>query len=571
MFFMARQAAATFAAREGRTSTKTTRAGSIATGEYNSKVTVLRPLPARLSRPLSFIAIAAWIAQMSLLVHHSCVQAMPVALAGELARYGSSAQWKGIYSRGEKIGFVVTQTVLTGDGYELQEDGQIQMSLLGAPTAARMKTSARVDRAFALRSFVFSLDPGTGAIEIRGTLEGSRLQLAVKTPSGTRTETRDLPEPPALSLNLSRRLAAEGLAPGKQVTAAVFDPATLRNAPMQIDVQAREIVRAAGRPVPAFKVRMSFSGITSLAWVTDTGEVVREESPTGLIIVKETRERATALAVPGEVQADLIQSLSVKPSGERIDEGTSVERLRLRLEGAPLASLDLQGAGQTVSGDVIEIVDARTLKPGPPDPEAQRQVQPEPFIESDAPEIVAEAEKAVQDTKGARARAEKLVRYVNALLDKKPTVSLPSAREVLRTRVGDCNEHTALYVAMARALGIPARIAVGLVYLHGAFYYHAWPEVYVEEPSRRGLWLPVDPTLNQFPADATHVRLARGGLDRQAAILPLIGRVKMFVLSVQSRPGSTPILVGTGNQNFRPLEIAIPKRASGGCWSSPSR
>jgi transglutaminase-like putative cysteine protease len=50
------------------------------------------------------------------------------------------------------------------------------------------------------------------------------------------------------------------------------------------------------------------------------------------------------------------------------------------------------------------------------------------------------------------------------MLDKKPTVSLPSAREVLRTKVGDCNEHTALYVAMARAAGLPARIAVGLAY-----------------------------------------------------------------------------------------------------------
>ena len=115
---------------------------------------------------------------------------------------------------------------------------------------------------------------------------------------------------------------------------------------------------------------------------------------------------------------------------------------------------------------------------------------------------------------GTRARVEKLTRYVNALLDKKPTVSLPSAREVLRTKVGDCNEHTALYVAMARSIGIPARIAVGLVYVRGvtgAFYYHAWPEVYIDEGSGRGLWLPVDPTLNEFPADATHLRLARGG------------------------------------------------------------
>ena len=32
--------------------------------------------------------------------------------------------------------------------------------------------------------------------------------------------------------------------------------------------------------------------------------------------------------------------------------------------------------------------------------------------------------------------------------------------------------------------GIPARIAVGLVYIHGAFYYHAWPEVYLDEGLR---------------------------------------------------------------------------------------
>jgi transglutaminase-like putative cysteine protease len=80
--------------------------------------------------------------------------------------------------------------------------------------------------------------------------------------------------------------------------------------------------------------------------------------------------------------------------------------------------------------------------------------------------------------RGTRARAEKLTRYVNGLLDKKPTVSLPSAREVLRTKVGDCNEHTALYVAMARAVGIPraspwdSPMCNGIT---GAFYYHAWP------------------------------------------------------------------------------------------------
>ena len=155
------------------------------------------------------------------------------------------------------------------------------------------------------------------------------------------------------------------------------------------------------------------------------------------------------------------------------------------------------------------------------------------------------------------------------MLEKKPTVSLPSAREVLRTKIGDCNEHTALYVAMARAIGIPARIAVGLTFVRGAFYYHAWPEVYLDEGAGRGYWLPVDPTLNQFPADATHLRLARGGLDRQAAILPLIGRMKMEVLDLELAPGSVPILAGRRPTDMTPLAIPLPQRSVGGCWSSP--
>jgi transglutaminase-like putative cysteine protease len=141
---------------------------------------------------------------------------------------------------------------------------------------------------------------------------------------------------------------------------------------------------------------------------------------------------------------------------------------------------------------------------------------------------------------------------------------------VLRTKVGDCNEHTALFVAMARSIGIPSRIAVGLAFVRGAFYYHAWPEVYIDEGGGRGLWLPVDPTFNQFPADATHLRLARGGLDRQASIVPLIGRLKIAILDVTLAPGSTPTIVGRQADDFGPLSIPIPQRSAGGCWSSPS-
>ena len=71
----------------------------------------------------------------------------------------------------------------------------------------------------------------------------------------------------------------------------------MKNAPVNIAIGAREVVTAgARRPIPAFKVDMTFSGITTTSWITDTGEIVREESPMGLITILETQEQAMALA-----------------------------------------------------------------------------------------------------------------------------------------------------------------------------------------------------------------------------------------------------------------------------------
>jgi hypothetical protein len=87
---------------------------------------------------------------MVALVNRSYVQATG-NLATDLARYGSSAQWRGVYYRGEKIGFTVSQTtsIEGGEGhedggFELQEDGQLQMALLGAHTITTSRCSTSI-------------------------------------------------------------------------------------------------------------------------------------------------------------------------------------------------------------------------------------------------------------------------------------------------------------------------------------------------------------------------------------------------------------------------------------------
>jgi transglutaminase-like putative cysteine protease len=533
-------------------------------------VRLIRPLPRYVTRPFSVLVLLAWVASLGLLVQRSYLQASG-NLATDLARYGSEAKWRGVYYRGDKIGFTVSQTVATDEGFELQEDARLQMTLLGATTPAIIHTTARVDHAFTLRSFDFSLDPGTGPVQVSGRLDGLRLTLTTTSGGTAHVEARELTEPPALMLSLARRLADAGLTPGARHQWTMFDPALLTNAPVVVEVGEREIVRTADHPIPAFRVTLTFAGLTTTSWITDTGEVVREESPLGLMSVAEPSDRAMALTMPEGVQADLLAASAVVPvSVHRIEEPRDVRHLRIRLEGADLTGPDVEGVGQRVDGDIVELTDPRELVAGPAPADLGDYLKPEPLIESDAPEIRDEAARVLADAAGGtRARAERLTRHVNALLEKKPTVSLPSAIQVLRTKVGDCNEHTALFVALARAAGIPTRIAVGLTAVRNAFYYHAWPEVWIDEDNgRRGLWLPVDPTFNQFPADATHLRLARGGLDKQMAILPMVGRLKMTLLDLELAPDAAPVIVGPRTADFTAIAPPVPVRrqARGGCW-----
>src|SRR4029453_14305207 len=112
-------------------------------------------------------------------------------------------------------------------------------------------------------------------------------------------------------------------------------------------------------------------------WVTDTGEVVREESALGLMTIRESAERARGLTVTDRVRGALLRAAAVGP-----------------VEGAPLRDGDLDGAGQSLSGGWIEIVDSQARKADGRDADLSRYLAAEPLIESDAPAIRAEAEQA---------------------------------------------------------------------------------------------------------------------------------------------------------------------------------
>ncbi len=122
------------------------------------------------------------------------------------------------------------------------------------------------------------------------------------------------------------------------------------------------------------------------------------------------------------------------------------------------------------------------------------------------PDLRALAQDAVGPAATDHARVQRLLSFVAAFVDDSYTAcDHPTVQQIVTQRTGDCSDHALLFVTLARALGIPARVVLGLRYMGDdaqAFGPHEWCEVVLE-----GRWLPVDPTFAQLPADAARLRL----------------------------------------------------------------
>lgn len=107
--------------------------------------------------------------------------------------------------------------------------------------------------------------------------------------------------------------------------------------------------------------------------------------------------------------------------------------------------------------------------------------------------------------------AQKLADWTHQNLEWK-SVASADVGQTLATREADCSEFSALFVAMARSLGLPARIVSGLAYSGESFGGHAWVEVWA------GKWIELDPTWGTHFVDATHIRNESGALVTSAAL-----------------------------------------------------
>jgi hypothetical protein len=312
----------------------------------------------------------------------------------------------------------------------------------------------------------------------------------------------------------------------------VFDVSVLDAVQAEVRVLGKDTVRLGENEHEAVKYTTRMAKLTMTSWVDEQGMVIREEAPPTMVSVRASAKEVLSNET-GDAKVDILMMFRV-PAETTIAEPEAVRYAKIAVSGIEESEYEFAGDYQKVTGGEPFTVEV-TTPALPAEPTAlpvagqDEFLKPTVSIQCDDAGIKAKSKEALGQVTDAKEAAEKLVSWTFTVMEKEATASFPTALDVLGTLKGDCNEHAVLYAALARAAGIPAKVTVGLVFLNGAFYYHAWNEVFL------GGWIPVDPTFGEFPASALHVKLAEGELSRQADVLALVGRVKMKVLAFDTK------------------------------------
>lgn len=503
--------------------------------------------------------IAAWIGGMGMLVRREYFRPQIDRLAEAALRVTPSATFYAVMQGATQVGFA-SSTVDTSSTMIEQRDYLVaDIPVGGTVHRATARTNVELTRTLRVRAFDAAFDVDQTPTRIQGQVFGdSVLRLVVGT--GASVDTQRIPlSGPILLPTLAPLAVALDERPrvGRSYVLPLFDHVALTPKDVRIDVRAESLfvvndssvydpTSGRWRGVLPDTVRgwqivpQSGGGISG--WVDQQGRLLAS-SQFGFhlkrlpyeVAFENWRldsEKAPAPAVRVGSDRDVLETTAIA-ANKRLR--ASRTELRVRLGGVDLRGFDLNGGRQQLRGDTLSVrredssaLAARyTAIVEPPRRARFDDLKAETFLEVNHPEIIALAERIADGSRDPRVIAQRINRWVYDSVRKEASIGIPSALHVLHTRRGDCNEHSQLFVALARAAGVRARIASGLAYVDGKFYYHAWPEVLL-----RG-WVAVDPTFGQFPADAAHLRFVIGGLGRQTDLLRLVGGLTIEVIGAR--------------------------------------
>ncbi len=481
-------------------------------------------------------------------------------------RIPPGAAYFGLELGNTQVGFLSTKVDTLPDTLLVQSLLILDVPTPDGPQRIETRTSAVLSRTLELRSFEAAARGYEGEFATAGEISGDTiLNLEIESLQKTLSAHVPLDGPVVLPSVLPVYLAFRTKpVVGNTLNIDVFDPLllSLRNVNASVMAESTLIIPdsatydstttrwmpARWDTLQAWKITLSDADGTTpefTSWIDELGQLVRSTYPTGVTIDRTAFEiafnRFQKQMTSDDKPSAYSQSSPIRrtPLAAGVRPASNTRLLRALVSRPRLTQLILGSSTQTLDGDTLTVrmvhdssLAARYGLPAQL-PVLVPYLKPEPLIQSEDVRVQSQARQIVASLSRRRRRnplrvARLLNQWVSEEIKPGTAAAAPNALETLQNGFGDSNEHAVLLVALARALGIPAKTVAGLIYVGGDFHYHAWAEIFLNG------WVPVDPTFGQFPADAAHIRLSRGGLARQVEMMTSIGHLQLHLLRADS-------------------------------------
>ena len=500
---------------------------------------------------LRVILLISWLGALGWLIRY---EAYPEFFTHKLDGYKSIISkdvllidsWMRILVNDSPVGYSYTKMEVEKSDpvnhYKIENALNFSINIAGFNQRINIKTNSILNNIYQLQKFYFSIKSSGYSLRINGTkIKDDIFEIITATGNTTQTRKVKIPEDVIIYSPMTE-MAMKKLKPGQKLSILTFDPVTMSKTNIMFTGVKKEKILIGDKEYDTNLISINMKGAVSKLWIdSSTGQPVRQSTPFGWTMEKSTSMQAMKSIRNADGKSDILAKLAIQPAGIIVDP--DADEIRLKLTGVDLQKLNFESDRQRIlSSDEfvteLVIINGNSKKLLHHEKLSsyiiEKALEPTAAVQSDHPKIIKTAKKIIRKfnenpsyDNDNKVKAEAIFKWVFKNVKKEITISLPSALDVLHTMKGDCNEHTYLFTALARAAKIPTRITTGLVFTKGKFYYHAWPAVYID-----GTWREMDPTWGQMYVDTTHIAIVNGEIGNQFQLLSLMGQLKIEIIEV---------------------------------------
>jgi len=358
--------------------------------------------------------------------------------------------------------------------------------------------------------FESNMELGAMSMSVKGAVkDDGTVKMRTSSMAGEQESTMEWPKGALMAEGLNLLALEKGLGEGTQYTAKIFSPGMMKALDAKITVGTKEEIDLLGRVVSLTKVttELNISGAGNIATISYVDD---EQQPQKMItnvagIEMEMIGCTKKFALSNNDVFDVLNKvfLSSPQKLEGIGEAESAKYILEPKEKGYVLNIpttDTQRAEKLSDSKVrvtVRPIDAPKGVRFPyegNDKQILKALEPTRFVQSDNKQIIKLAREAVGDAGDAAEAVRRIEAFVAAYIDNKSlSVGYASAVEVAKSRKGDCSEFSILTASLCQAVGIPAKVVMGVAYVEefggfeDIFGGHAWVQAYVG-----GKWVGVD-------------------------------------------------------------------------------